>query len=87
VERDVGHQFTCAGNIHADDTDNPKLPVLPRGTTGARTWDYNMDGGAHYGMFAEFVRDVRMEPAQQGMTGKDWLMTTVAGAFMSPNGR
>jgi microsomal dipeptidase-like Zn-dependent dipeptidase len=54
-----------------NNTDNPFLPVLPRSQTGARTWDYNADGVAHYGMLADFVRDVRTAPANQAMPGKD----------------
>ena len=55
---------------NSNNTDNPFLPVLPRSQTGARTWDYNTDGVAHFGMLADFVRDVRTAPAQ-GMPGKD----------------
>ena len=33
------------------------------------TWDYNVDGVAHYGMFADFLRDVRTLPASAVMTG------------------
>jgi hypothetical protein len=52
-------------------TDNPKLPVQPKSTTGARTWDYDVNGVAHYGMFADFVKDVRTAPVQGGMSSKD----------------
>ena len=34
------------------------------------TWDYNFDGVAHYGMFADFLRDVRTLPANATMTGR-----------------
>ena len=42
-------------------------------TTGTRTWDYNFDGVAHYGMFADFVKDIRTAPTTPLMTetGKD----------------
>lgn len=53
-----------------NNTDNPLLPVLPRSQSGARIWDYNADGVAHYGMLADFVRDVRTAPTQ-AMAGKD----------------
>lgn len=38
---------------------NSGVPPLFRSTTGTRTWDYNVDGVAHYGMFVDFLRDVR----------------------------
>jgi microsomal dipeptidase-like Zn-dependent dipeptidase len=48
--------------------DNPFLPILSRSQSGTRTWDYNLDGVAHYGMLADFVRDVRITgtPAMGG---------------------
>jgi hypothetical protein len=42
---------------------NPLLPVLPVSQLGPVKWDYNFVGVAHYGMFADFVRDVRTAPA------------------------
>jgi len=51
-------------------TDNPLLPVLPRSQSGTKTWEYNIDGVAHYGLFADFVRDVRTLPANLGVNGK-----------------
>ena len=41
--------------------------------TLARTWDYNLDGAAHYGMFVDFLRDVRTLPGVAGMTGKQMV--------------
>jgi hypothetical protein len=32
---------------------------FPKSTSGSKSWDYNTDGVAHYGMLADFVRDVR----------------------------
>lgn len=52
-------------------TDNPLLPVQPKSQTGTRVWDYNIDGVAHYGMLADFVKDVRTAPTSQAMAGKD----------------
>jgi len=38
-------------------------PAFPRSQTGNRTWDYPTEGVAHYGLFADFLRDVaRYEP-------------------------
>lgn len=55
---------------------NPNNPInqgvtpLIRSSTGARTWDYNTDGVAHYGMFLDFLRDVRTLPASVTMNGR-----------------
>jgi len=49
---------------------NAGVPPLSRSTQGTRTWDYNTDGVAHYGMFADFLRDVRTLPANATMTGR-----------------
>ncbi len=55
---------------------NPANPVnagvspLARSTTGSKTWDYNLDGVAHYGMFVDFLRDVRTLPGNATMTGR-----------------
>ena len=53
--------------------DNPLLPALARSKTGLRTWDYNFDGVAHYGMYADFVKDLRTVPVSASLpiTGKD----------------
>jgi hypothetical protein len=45
--------------------------AFPRSQTGTKTWDYNLEGVAHYGMYADFVKDVRTAPVNQGMTGAD----------------
>jgi hypothetical protein len=49
---------------------NQGVPPLIRSATGTRTWDYNVDGVAHYGMFVDFLRDVRTLPANATMTGR-----------------
>jgi hypothetical protein len=50
---------------------NAGAPALGRSTTGNRTWDYNFDGVAHYGMFVDFLRDVRMwNPLPPAMNGR-----------------
>ena len=38
---------------------NAGLPRLFPSTTGNKTWDYNFAGVAHYGMYVDFLRDVR----------------------------
>lgn len=35
---------------------------FPQSRTGSRRWDYNTDGVAHYGMLADFIRDMRTAP-------------------------
>jgi microsomal dipeptidase-like Zn-dependent dipeptidase len=68
--------FDSAGPPRFTDIYNPNNPVnagvspLGRSTQGTRTWDYNTDGVAHYGMFADFLRDVRTLPANATMTGR-----------------
>ena len=42
----------------------------PRNPNTNTTWDYNVDGVAHYGMFADFLRDVRTLPANATMNGR-----------------
>ncbi len=41
-----------------DIPDNLELP-FPMSSTGTRFWDYTKDGVAHYGLMADFMRDVR----------------------------
>jgi microsomal dipeptidase-like Zn-dependent dipeptidase len=36
--------------------------AFPKSRTGTREWDYNTDGVAHYGMLADFLRDLRSIP-------------------------
>lgn len=66
-------RFTDIYNPNNAANDNPLLPAQARSTTGARTWDYNFDGVAHYGMYADFVKDVRTAQTTPLMTktGKD----------------
>jgi hypothetical protein len=50
---------------------NAGLPPLVRSARGNNTtWDYNVDGVAHCGMFVDFLRDVRTLPASATMTGR-----------------
>jgi hypothetical protein len=42
---------------------NEGVQPLSMSTTGGMTWDYNVHGVAHYGMFVDFLRDVRGLPA------------------------
>jgi hypothetical protein len=63
--------FLSAGRqapIYAIDPSH--FPTSPSSTLG-RTWDYNVTGVAHYGMYADFVKDIRFAPTNHGMTGAD----------------
>ena len=73
VKPGTAPRFTDIYNPSNPANDNPQLPVQSRSTTGSRTWDYNFDGVAHYGMYADFVKDIRTAPATPLMTktGKD----------------
>jgi Membrane dipeptidase (Peptidase family M19) len=43
-------------------------------------WDYDSDGVAHYGMFAEFLQDVTTYPGDGTLTGKDLINNLMGGA-------
>jgi uncharacterized delta-60 repeat protein/uncharacterized repeat protein (TIGR01451 family) len=45
------------------------VPLL-RSTTGTKTWDYRFEGVAHYGMYVDFLRDVRTWNAGGAMSGR-----------------
>ena len=49
---------------------NAGVSQLFRSTTGTKTWDYNIDGVAHYGMYVDFLRDVRMWNPTGAMPGR-----------------
>jgi hypothetical protein len=36
---------------------------LPMSSSGTKSWDYNSEGVAHYGMLPDFIQDVRTTPA------------------------
>jgi microsomal dipeptidase-like Zn-dependent dipeptidase len=42
--------------------------AFPKSSSGSKSWNYNTDGVAHYGMLSDFVRDVRTAPST-GNTG------------------
>ncbi|MEP6689802.1 MAG: fibronectin type III domain-containing protein [Gemmatimonadaceae bacterium] len=46
--------------------------------TGTKFWNYNTEGVAHYGMLADFVRDVRNAPSN-GYIGPEGVAMGVAG--------
>lgn len=38
--------------------------LIDKQTTGERTWDFNTDGGAHYGMVPDWIEDIRIVGGQ-----------------------
>jgi hypothetical protein len=57
-------------------------PSFQRSSLGTKTWDYNSDGVAHYGMIADFLQDLKNVPAQtpNGMTGPKVIDNLMQGA-------
>jgi microsomal dipeptidase-like Zn-dependent dipeptidase len=45
---------------------------FPKSKTLAKEWDYKVDGVAHYGMFADFLRDVEMESDGKAVIAELW---------------
>ncbi|MFI6962579.1 discoidin domain-containing protein [Streptomyces sp. NPDC050255] len=39
--------------------------VIEKQTTGERTWDFNTDGAAHYGMVPDWIEDIRIVGGQE----------------------
>jgi microsomal dipeptidase-like Zn-dependent dipeptidase len=52
---------------------------FPKSASGSKSWDYNTDGVAHYGMLADFVRDVRTAPSNNS-TGPGGVPLGVVGS-------
>ncbi len=50
---------------------SPGFPTSPMPKSGTQKWNYLVDGVAHYGMFADFVKYVRNGPVIEGMNGTD----------------
>jgi uncharacterized repeat protein (TIGR01451 family) len=48
----------------------PGMVPLLQSRTGVRTWDYRFDGVAHYGMYVDFLRDVRTWNSSGAMSGR-----------------
>jgi hypothetical protein len=40
-----------------------------KSTTGTKSWDYNTDGVAHYGMLTDFLKHVRLAPSNGYQSG------------------
>lgn len=39
--------------------------LIDKQTTGERTWDFNTDGAAHYGMVPDWIEDIRIVGGQE----------------------
>jgi hypothetical protein len=57
---------------------------FPMSNSGTKFWDYNTEGVAHYGMLADFVRDVRFAPSN-GYMGPNGVPIGVAGDELVDN--
>jgi hypothetical protein len=57
---------------------------FPKSSSGSKSWDYNTDGVVHYGMLADFVRDVRTAPSNN-WTGPGGVPLGVNGAELVDN--
>jgi hypothetical protein len=50
------------------------------GTDWKKSWNYDTDGVAHYGMFAEFLNDVLTYPGDRTSAGQDVVNNLMSGA-------
>ena len=62
----MGPDLKPGSPIRADLYSAPGFPTSPS-STGGKTWDYNQEGVAHYGMLADFIKDVRSAPPHPEM--------------------
>lgn len=46
---------------------------FPKSRLGAKEWDYNTDGVAHYGMLADFLKDVATAPGGASLIDKNLM--------------
>jgi microsomal dipeptidase-like Zn-dependent dipeptidase len=66
----MGPDLKPGSPIRAGLYNAPGFPTS-RSSAGGKTWDYNLEGVAHYGMLADFLKDVRTAPVNQGISGAD----------------
>lgn len=59
--------------------DRVKYGAFAKSTTGSKSWDYNTEGVAHYGMMADFVVDLRTAASTE-YTGAEGIPLGVNGA-------
>ncbi|MEO8089650.1 MAG: membrane dipeptidase [Gemmatimonadales bacterium] len=58
--------------------------AFAKSTTGSKTWDYNTEGVAHYGMMADFVVDLRTAASNE-YTGAEGIPLGVSGEELVSN--
>jgi len=58
--------------------------AFAKSTTGSKTWDYNTEGVAHYGMMADFVVDLRTAASTE-YTGAEGIPLGVVGEELVTN--
>jgi hypothetical protein len=58
--------------------------AFAKSSTGSKTWDYNTEGVAHYGMMADFVVDLRTAASNE-YTGAEGIPLGVSGAELVDN--
>jgi Membrane dipeptidase (Peptidase family M19) len=61
-----------------------KYGAFPKSTSGSKSWDYNTEGVAHYGMMADFVVDLRTAASNE-YTGAEGIPLGVSGAELVDN--
>lgn len=64
--------------------DRVKYGAFAKSTTGSKSWDYNTEGVAHYGMMADFVVDLRTAASNE-YTGAEGIPLGVSGAELVDN--
>ena len=64
--------------------DRVKYGAFAKSTTGSRSWDYNTEGVAHYGMMADFVVDLRTAASNE-YTGAEGIPLGVSGEELVNN--
>jgi microsomal dipeptidase-like Zn-dependent dipeptidase len=64
--------------------DRVKYGAFAKSTSGSKSWDYNTEGVAHYGMMADFVVDLRTAASNE-YTGAEGIPLGVNGAELVDN--
>jgi microsomal dipeptidase-like Zn-dependent dipeptidase len=64
--------------------DRVKYGAFAKSTSGSKSWDYNSEGVAHYGMMADFVVDLRTAASNE-YTGAEGIPLGVSGAELVDN--
>ena len=65
----AGPDLKPGAPMRIDLYDRKGFPASPS-QTGTKTWNYNLEGVAHYGMYADFLKDIRLSNTA-GLVDKD----------------